>query len=108
MDLPAGGDHRALRRNLNRELRIPFGYVGALRRDLTERKPFFHVLAGSRTLAFGMLGGDLHGPYCQNWLTSQALRNEEAVVPPRPVTAGELAELPMHRGELIARSANCL
>jgi len=40
----------------------------------TEKKPFFHVLPGSDTLTFGMLGClILHCAYCQNWLTSQAL-----------------------------------
>ena len=33
--------------------------------------------------SFGMLGCDLHCGYCQNWVTSQALRDPSAVVPPR-------------------------
>lgn len=51
---------------INREgqLRVPFGYVGALQCDPTEKKPFFHVLPGSSALTFGMLGCDLHCPYC--------------------------------------------
>ena len=28
-----------------------------------------------RALSFGMLGCDLHCGYCQNWVTSQALRD---------------------------------
>ncbi|MBI3764004.1 MAG: AmmeMemoRadiSam system radical SAM enzyme, partial [Chloroflexi bacterium] len=39
-------------------LKVPFGYVGALQCDPTEKKPFFHVLPGSDTLTFGMLGCD--------------------------------------------------
>jgi pyruvate formate lyase activating enzyme len=37
----------------------------------------------SRALAysFGMLGCDLHCRYCQNWVTSQALRDPVAVSP---------------------------
>lgn len=45
-------------------LRVPWGYVAALQCDPTEKKPFFHVLPGSKTLTFGMLGCDLHCPYC--------------------------------------------
>ena len=49
-------------------LRVPVNYVAALQCDPTEKKPFFHVLPGSDTLTFGMLGCDLHCAYCQNWL----------------------------------------
>ena len=45
-------------------LRVPWGYVAALQCDPTEKKPFFHVLPGSKTLTFGMLGCDLHCPCC--------------------------------------------
>jgi pyruvate formate lyase activating enzyme len=45
-------------------LKVPWGYVGALQCDPTEKKPFFHVYPGSDTLTFGMLGCDLHCPYC--------------------------------------------
>src|SRR5262249_32529303 len=58
------------------QLRVPFGYVGALQCDPVEKKPFFHVYPGSAALTFGMMGCDLHCPYCQNWVTSQALRDE--------------------------------
>lgn len=60
------------------QLRVPVNYVAALACDPTEKKPFFHVLPGSDTLTFGMLGCDLHCAYCQNWLTSQALRDDAA------------------------------
>ena len=64
-------------------LRVPFGYVGALQLDPVEKKPFFHALPGATALSFGMLGCDYHCGYCQNWLTSQALRDPDAVVDPR-------------------------
>ncbi len=57
------------------ELRVPWGYVAALQVDPVEKKPFFHVLSGSDALTFGMLGCDFHCDYCQNWFTSQAMRN---------------------------------
>jgi pyruvate formate lyase activating enzyme len=57
------------------ELRVPWGYVAALQSDPIEKKPFFHVNPGSNALTFGMLGCDYHCGYCQNWLTSQAMRD---------------------------------
>jgi pyruvate formate lyase activating enzyme len=53
-----------VRYNQDGELRVPWGYVGALQCDPTEKKPFFHVYPGSDTLTFGMLGCDMHCPYC--------------------------------------------
>jgi pyruvate formate lyase activating enzyme len=53
-----------VRFNQDGELRVPWGYVGALQCDPTEKKPFFHVYPGSDTLTFGMLGCDMHCPYC--------------------------------------------
>ena len=53
-----------VRYNQEGELRVPWGYVGALQCDPTEKKPFFHVYPGSDTLTFGMLGCDMHCPYC--------------------------------------------
>ena len=61
------------------QLRVPFGYVaGGLASDPVEKKPFYHVYPGSDALTFGMLGCDFHCSYCQNWVTSQALREEQA------------------------------
>src|SRR5918995_1635334 len=53
-----------VRFNEGGELRVPTNYVAALACDPTEKKPFFHVLPGSDTLTFGMLGCDLHCNYC--------------------------------------------
>src|SRR3989442_10998709 len=71
-----------VRFNRDGTLYAPAGYVAALQCDPTEKKPFFHCLPGSDTLTFGMLGCDFHCGYCQNWLTSQALRDEAAGVVP--------------------------
>jgi pyruvate formate lyase activating enzyme len=38
-----------------------------------------------------MLGCDLHCSYCQNWVTSQALRDPQAVAPPLDVSPADLA-----------------
>jgi pyruvate formate lyase activating enzyme len=74
-------------------LRVPVNYVAALQCDPTEKKPFFHALPGSDTLTFGMLGCDLHCAYCQNWLTSQALRDDDAVSMPNMVTSERLVAM---------------
>jgi pyruvate formate lyase activating enzyme len=72
-----------VRFNRGGTLYVPWGYVGGVQCDPVEKKPFFHVLPGSLAFSFGMLGCDLHCGYCQNWVTSQALRDPAAVVPPR-------------------------
>ena len=71
-----------VRFNRGGTLYVPWGYVGGVQCDPVEKKPFFHVLPGSLAYSFGMLGCDLHCGYCQNWVTSQALRDPAAVVPP--------------------------
>ena len=91
-------------------LRVPFGYVGALQCDPTEKKPFFHVYPGSDTLTFGMLGCDFHCTYCQNWVTSQALRDpasEAEGAYPRQVTPAELIQGGLRMGaKLVGSSYN--
>lgn len=67
-----------VRYNHDGELRVPWGYVAALQVDPVEKKPFSHLLPGSDALTFGMLGCDFHCSYCQNWLTSQTLRDPAA------------------------------
>ena len=67
-----------VRFNQEGKLRVPWGYVAALQSDPIEKKPFNHVLPGSNALTFGMLGCDFHCGYCQNWMTSQAMRDPES------------------------------
>lgn len=89
------------------KLLVPKGYVGALQCDPTEKKPFFHVLPGSDSLTFGMLGCDLHCAYCQNWVTSQALRDPEAVAPAIKVTPDQLVGMAVqHHAGLVVSSYN--
>ena len=88
-------------------LRVPRGYVGALQVDPIEKKPFFHAFPGRDALTFGMLGCDLHCGYCQNWITSQVLRDDEAVAPPIHVTPERLVEAALENGApVIASSYN--
>jgi pyruvate formate lyase activating enzyme len=79
-------------------LRVPWGYVGALQCDPIEKKPFFHALPGSDAFSFGMLGCDLHCGYCQNWFTSQSIRDPDAVATPRDLSAEALADLAVEQG----------
>ena len=71
-----------VRFNQGGRLRVPWGYVGGVQCDPIEKKPFFHAHPGALAYSFGMLGCDLHCGYCQNWVTSQALRDPAAVAPP--------------------------
>jgi len=52
-----------------------------------------------------MLGCDFHCGYCQNWLTSQALRDETAGVMPSDVTADELVALAQRHGARMVGSS---
>ena len=73
-------------------LRVPYGYVGGIQCDPIEKKPFFHAHPGALAYSFGMLGCDLHCPYCQNWVTSQALRDPQATAPPRDISPEALVD----------------
>src|SRR5262245_42529139 len=66
--IPSGLDGICkVRSNIEGQLRVPWGYVAGTAVDPIEKKPFFHVLPGTKTLSFGMLGCDFHCAYCQNW-----------------------------------------
>jgi pyruvate formate lyase activating enzyme len=71
-----------VRFNRGGTLYVPWGYVAGVQCDPIEKKPFFHAHPGALAYSFGMLGCDLHCSYCQNWVTSQALRDPDAVSPP--------------------------
>lgn len=96
-----------VRFNRGGQLRVPFGYVAGLACDPIEKKPFFHVHPGGDALTFGMLGCDLHCSYCQNWITSQALRDPEAGASIQPVTPAQIAEAAVRHGaRLVVSSYN--
>jgi pyruvate formate lyase activating enzyme len=79
-----------VRFNEGGRLLVPWGYVGGVQCDPIEKKPFFHAHPGALAYSFGMLGCDLHCGYCQNWVTSQALRDPAAVAPPLRTSPEEL------------------
>jgi pyruvate formate lyase activating enzyme len=82
-----------VRFNQDGRLRVPHGYVAGIQCDPVEKKPFFHVLPGADALTFGMLGCDFHCGYCQNWVTSQSLRDDRATTHVDDITAEELVAL---------------
>jgi pyruvate formate lyase activating enzyme len=87
-----------VRFNRGGKLYVPWNYVGALQCDPIEKKPFFHAYPGALAYSFGMLGCDLHCAYCQNWVTSQALRDPQAVAPPLKTTPEELVRDALRQG----------
>jgi pyruvate formate lyase activating enzyme len=96
-----------VRYNEGGRLMVPTGYVAAIQCDPTEKKPFFHAYPGSLALTFGMLGCDYHCSYCQNWVTSQALRDPRAVAPAREVTPDQLVQVATDYGaRLVVSSYN--
>jgi pyruvate formate lyase activating enzyme len=89
------------------QLRVPFGYVAGLQCDPVEKKPFFHVYPGSDALTFGMLGCDFHCGYCQNWVTSQALRDPDSATRIQRVTPEQVAQAGRRtRARLVVSSYN--
>lgn len=82
-----------VRFNRNGTLRVPYGYVSALQLDPIEKKPFFHAIPGTTALSFGMLGCCFHCGYCQNWVSSQALRDIRSTLDFREIGAGEIVRI---------------
>ena len=90
-----------VRFNRGGKLYVPWGYVGGVQCDPIEKKPFYHAYPGALAYSFGMLGCDLHCPYCQNWVTSQALRDPRAVSAPLRATPELLVEDAVNQGAKI-------
>ena len=87
-----------VRYNRGGKLYVPWGYVGGVQCDPIEKKPFFHAYPGALAYSFGMLGCDLHCGYCQNWVTSQALRDPNAVSPPLEASPEALVRDALRQG----------
>ncbi|MGD0497234.1 MAG: AmmeMemoRadiSam system radical SAM enzyme [Bryobacteraceae bacterium] len=87
-----------VRFNRGGKLYAPYGYVNSAHCDPIEKKPFFHALPGTRAFSFGMLGCDLHCAYCQNWVSSQALRDPHSALDSAMTAPEELAALAVRQG----------
>ena len=86
-----------VRFNRGGKLMVPYGYVNALHCDPIEKKPFYHALPGTRALSFGLLGCDLHCGYCQNWVSSQALRDVRSSLDFREISPAEIVGLALRQ-----------
>lgn len=86
-----------VRFNQGGKLKVPFGYVAGAQVDPVEKKPFNHFLPGSQVLTFGMLGCNFHCSFCQNWHTSQALRD--------PMAAGSIEQVDRVTAEGLVQAA---
>lgn len=87
-----------VRFNEEGHLRVPGNYVAGLQVDPIEKKPFYHAYPGRDALSFGMLGCDLHCSYCQNWISSQSLRDDAAIARPTFVEPEQIVALAIEHG----------
>jgi pyruvate formate lyase activating enzyme len=96
-----------VRFNRGGKLYVPWGYAAGVQCDPVEKKPFFHALPGALAYSFGMLGCDLHCAYCQNWETSQVLRDPHADGAPHEITAESIVAQAIARGaEIVVSTYN--
>ncbi|MCH8913462.1 MAG: AmmeMemoRadiSam system radical SAM enzyme, partial [Planctomycetes bacterium] len=96
-----------VRFNRGGELRAPSGYAAGIQADPIEKKPFFHAYPGRDALSFGMMGCDYHCGYCQNWVTSQALRDDKAVAKIQYTDPEELVRLAIeHKAPVMVSTYN--
>jgi pyruvate formate lyase activating enzyme len=88
-------------------LQVPYGYVAGAQCDPVEKKPFFHARPGALAYSFGMLGCDLRCGFCQNWVSSQTLRDPAAVAFPTQASPQELVrEACAHGAEIMVSTYN--
>jgi len=89
------GHYGVCRVRVNRAgtLHVASGYVAGLQLDPIEKKPFFHVYPGTDAISFGMLGCNLHCSFCQNWISTQMLREKRSDVMPSAVGVEQIKTL---------------
>jgi len=93
-----------VRFNRDGKLYVPWGYVSGLQVDPMEKKPFYHAYPGARAASFGMLGCNFHCGYCQNWYSSQMLRDPMAYADVSPLTAQQFLDTALARGARVVCS----
>ncbi|MDH3944974.1 MAG: AmmeMemoRadiSam system radical SAM enzyme, partial [Anaerolineae bacterium] len=91
-----------VRYNRDGNLHVPWGYAASLQHDPVEKKPFYHVLPGEGAFTFGMLGCDMHCPYCQNWQISQTMRDASAGARASEISPEHIVDM------ALAAGARCL
>lgn len=93
-----------IRFNRGGRLFVPHGYFSSVAVDPVEKKPFYHALPGNLAMSFGMLGCDYHCSYCQNWVTSQVLRDPKAIAHPEFYSAEDIVTTAFRYGAKIITS----
>ncbi|MGE5316100.1 MAG: AmmeMemoRadiSam system radical SAM enzyme [Acidobacteriota bacterium] len=93
-----------VRSNREGKLFVPYNYVCGVQLDPVEKKPFYHAYPGSTALSYGMLGCDYHCAYCQNWVSSQTLRDPDATALPTEVSVFDIVDAAVARGARIITS----
>jgi pyruvate formate lyase activating enzyme len=97
-----------MRFNRDGQLYVPWGYVAAANVDPIEKKPFAHFLPGSDALTFGMLGCNFHCDFCQNWVSSQTLRDpasDNSIAYVQPINAHDLIQYALRSGAKVVASS---
>ncbi len=97
-----------MRFNRDGQLYVPWGYVAAANVDPIEKKPFAHFLPGSDVLTFGMLGCNFHCDFCQNWVSSQTLRDpasDSSLAYIQQVSARDLVAYAVRSGAKVVASS---
>lgn len=97
-----------VRFNRDGSLYVPRGYVAGLNVDPIEKKPFNHFLPGSSALTFGMLGCNFHCEFCQNWLSSQVLRDpsiDPYIGMVTKISAADIVTFASHRHPMVIASS---
>ena len=76
------------RKNIRGKLySMVYGKIATVHVDPIEKKPFFHVLPGSKAFSIASTGCNLHCLFCQNWEISQAFPGD---VPNQAATPDEI------------------
>lgn len=97
-----------VRHNREGVLLVPWGYVAGAQVDPIEKKPFTHFLPGANAMTFGMLGCNFHCAFCQNWVSSQALRDpisSASIQSISEVSAENLVRYAVHNGAQVMASS---
>ncbi|MBU4304296.1 MAG: AmmeMemoRadiSam system radical SAM enzyme [Candidatus Omnitrophica bacterium] len=71
---------------------IVYGQPCAVHIDPIEKKPFFHVLPGSKSFSLATVGCNLRCKFCQNWQISQATPEQVKAVTMSPEEAAVRAK----------------
>ena len=84
------------RKNIDGKLySMVYGKIGAVHVDPIEKKPFFHVLPGSKAYSIATAGCNMRCLFCQNWELSQSFPEQ---IPSRDMTPDEVVDEAVRSG----------